>query len=250
MSDPVLTYLQGDSQGAKRDMIAQYYYEVAQGDPKSGPVAFAVLLDACAEQFAKTPKDLADATIRFDRVMAEAREFERKIMDRVERSNANVIAAFKDETARANLALQVTVIDAKATVVKAQQIQEGMKPVIATTKEIGRDLILLRGDLQHFDTSVRRVDKWAENIQDTHVTTLDLVKLLTKEIRANWTTLGFCLGVALEYALAVSTIPNSYSIILFVAGVGLVQGLFRWKWKFVQTLAKKILPPSKTKPAG
>ena len=62
MSDPVLTYLQGDSQGVKRDMIARYYYEVAQGDPKSGPVAFAVLLDACVEQFAKTPKELADAT--------------------------------------------------------------------------------------------------------------------------------------------------------------------------------------------
>jgi len=108
MSDPVLTYLQGDSQGAKRDMIAQYYYEVAQGDPKSGPVAFAVLLNACAEQFAKTPKELADATTRFDRVVAEAREFERKLMDRVEKSNASVIAAFKDETARANLALQIT----------------------------------------------------------------------------------------------------------------------------------------------
>jgi hypothetical protein len=222
MSDPVLTYLQGDSQGAKRDMIAQYYYEVAQGDPKSGPVAFAVLLDACAEQFAKTPKDLADATIRFDRVMAEAREFERKIMDRVERSNANVIAAFKDETARANLALQVTVTDAKTTVTRAEQIQEGMKPVIATTKEIGRDLILLRGDLQHFDTSVRRVDKWAENIKDTHVTTLDLVKHLTREIRANWTTMGLGFGMALEYALIESPIPNSYSFVLFTVGAGLL----------------------------
>ena len=250
MSDPVLTYLQGDSQGAKRDMIAQYYYEVAQGDPRSGPVAFAVLLDACAELFAKTPKDLADATIRFDRVMAEAREFERKIMDRVERSNANVIAAFKDETARAKLALQVTVIDAKTTVTRAEQIQEGMKPVIATTKEIGRDLILLRGDLRNFDTSIQRVDKWAENIKDTHVTTLDLVKHLTREIRANWTTMGLGFGMALEYALIESPIPNSYSFALFLLGAGLIQGFFRWNWKFVRTLAKKILPLVKTKPAG
>ena len=56
MSAAALTFLQGDSTGAKRDMIARYYYEVAQGDPRSGPVAFAVLLDACAEQFAKTPQ--------------------------------------------------------------------------------------------------------------------------------------------------------------------------------------------------
>ena len=126
-------------------MIAQCYYEVAQGDPKSGPVAFAVLLDACAEQFAKTPKELAMPPPDFDWVLAEAREFERKLMDRVEKSNASVIAAFKDETARANLALQVTVLDAKATVVKAQQIQEGMNPVIATTKEIGRNVHSAQG---------------------------------------------------------------------------------------------------------
>jgi hypothetical protein len=171
-------------------------------------------------------------------------------MDRVEKSNASVIAAFKDETARANLALQITVLDAKSTVAKAQQIQEGMKPVIATTKEIGRDLILLRGDLQNFDTSVVRVEKMIGNIHETHISALELFKHLTKEIRANWTTLGFSLGVALEYALAVSPIPNSYSIILFVAGVGLVQALFRWKWKFVRTLATKIMPLAKSKPAG
>jgi hypothetical protein len=42
MSDKVLTYLQGDSQGARRDLIAHCYYDAAQGDPKSGPVVFAV----------------------------------------------------------------------------------------------------------------------------------------------------------------------------------------------------------------
>jgi hypothetical protein len=49
MSDEALTYLQGDSRGPKRDLIARCYYEVAQGDPKSGPVVFAVLSNAAAE---------------------------------------------------------------------------------------------------------------------------------------------------------------------------------------------------------
>jgi hypothetical protein len=168
----------------------------------------------------------------------------------VERSNANVIAAFKDETARANLALQVTVLDAKATVVKAQQIQEGMNPVITTTKEIGSNVILLRDDLRKFDTSVQRVEKMTGDIHETHISALELVKLLTKEIRVNWMTIGFSLGVALEYALAVSIIPNSYSIVLFVVGVGLIQGFSCRNWTFVRTLAKKIFQPSKTKSAG
>jgi hypothetical protein len=239
MSNEVLTYLQGDSTGATRDLIARCYYEVAQGDPKSGPVAFAVLLDACAEQFAKTPKELTEASTRFDRVLAEAREFERKLMERVEKSNASVIAAFKDETTRANLTLRETALEAKATAVQAERIHGEMKPVIARTEEIGRNLILLRGDLQNFDTSVQRVEKMAGGIHETHLSALELFKLLTKEIRANWTTLGFCLGVVLEYVLAVSTIPNSYSIVLFVVGVGVIQGLFRWNWTFVRTLTKK-----------
>jgi hypothetical protein len=32
MSDKILTYLQGDSQGARRDLIAHCYYDAAQGD--------------------------------------------------------------------------------------------------------------------------------------------------------------------------------------------------------------------------
>ena len=250
MNDEVLTYLQGDSTGAKRDLIARCYYEVAQGDPKSAPVAFAVLLDACAEQFAQTPNKLRALTSDFMAAVNAARQLERGVIERQEKVFANVIAALRDETARANLALQVTVLDAKATVLKAQQIQEGMNPVIATTKEIGSNLILLRDDLRKFDTSVQRVEKMAGDIHETHISALELVKLLTKEIRANWMTIGFCLGVALEYALAVSSIPNAYSIILFVVGAGVIQGLFRWNWTFVRTLTKKILPPSKTKPAG
>src|ERR1017187_8166661 len=101
MSDKVLTYLQGDSQGARRDLIAHCYYDAAQGDPKSGPVVYAVLLDACAESFAKTPQELREANEYFRLLLGEARDFERKLRDRVETSNASVILSFKDETRRA-----------------------------------------------------------------------------------------------------------------------------------------------------
>jgi hypothetical protein len=239
MSQEVLSYLQGDSTGARRDLIARCYYEVAQGDPKSAPVAFAVLLDACAEQFAKTPNILRGLTSDFLSAVNTARQLERNVIERQEKGFANVIAAFKDENARASLTLRETALEARATVVQADRLHGEMKPVIARTEEIGKDLVLLRDDLRRFDTSVQRVEKMAGNIHETHLSALELFKLLTKEIRANWTTIGFCLGVVLEYVLAVSTIPNSYSIVLFVVGVGVIQGLFRWNWTFVRTLTKK-----------
>jgi hypothetical protein len=240
MSQEVLSYLQGDSTGARRDLIARCYYEVAQGDPKSAPVAFAVLLDACAEQFAKTPNILRGLTSDFLSAVHTARQLERNVIERQEKGFAQVIAAFKDENARASLTLRETALEARSTVVQADRLHGEMKPVIARTEEIGKDLLLLRDDLRRFDTSVQRVEKMAGGIHETHLSALELVKLLTKEIRANWTMIGFGLGVVLEYALAVSSIPNSYSFVLFVVGVGVIQGIFRWNWTLVQTLTKKV----------
>lgn len=252
MSDDALTFLQGDSQGAKRDMIARCYYEVAQGDPKSAPVAFAVLLDSCAEQFAKTPHELLKITTAFIKAVAEARQLERGIIDRQERGYANVIAAFKDETARASLTFRETALEAKATVVQAERIHGEMKPVIARTEEIGKDLLLLRDDLRRFDTSIERSEKTVGEVKEIHTTTLEMVKHLTKEIRANWTTIGLGLGMALEYAILESLppVPVHVHFVVFAVLAGVIQGLLRWDWRALRKLAKKILPPPKTEPAG
>ena len=142
MNDEALTYLQGDSHGRKRDLIARCYYEVAQGDPKSGPVVFAVLLDAAAEQFAKTPQELLGVITEFRKLLAEGREMEARIRERVELSNYGVVAEFKDETRRASTALRETVDQTNRMGEKAARIAREMEPVIATVKQIARDLPL------------------------------------------------------------------------------------------------------------
>jgi hypothetical protein len=86
MSQEVLTYLQGKSTGARRDLIARCYYEVVQGDPKSAPVAFAVLLDACAEQFATTPNELRGLTSDFMAAVNAARQLEHRVIERQKRT--------------------------------------------------------------------------------------------------------------------------------------------------------------------
>jgi hypothetical protein len=249
MSQEVLTYLQGESTGAKRDLIARCYYEVVQGDPKSAPVAFAVLLDACAEQFAKTPNALRGLTSDFMAAVNAARQLEHRVIERQEKNHASVIAAFKDETARASLTLRETALEAKATVVQADRLHGEMKPVIARTEEIGKDLLLLRDDLKRFDTSAQRAEKSVREVKDIHETTLEIVKHLTKEIRANWATIGLGFGMVLEYALIESQAPQWSGFVFFALVAGLVHWLLRWDWRFVRKLAKKIMPAPKIKPA-
>src|ERR1700677_1887867 len=157
MSDEALTYLQGDSRGPKRDLIARCYYEVAQGDPKSGPVVFAVLLDAAAEQFAKTPQELLGVVTEFRKLLAEGREMEARIRERVELSNYGVVAEFKDETRRASTALRETVDQTNRMGEKAARIAREMEPVIATVKQIAGDLPPVADDLKQHRESAKEI---------------------------------------------------------------------------------------------
>ena len=115
-----------------------------------------------------------------------------------------------------------------------------------TPKEIGRDLIQLRDDLRKFDSSFQRMEKMTADTQSSHISNSDLFKHLTKEIRANWATIGLGFGMVLEYALIESQAPPWSGFVFFVLMVGLVQWLLRWDWRHVRTLAKKFLPTAKT----
>ncbi len=250
MSQEVLTYLQGESTGSKRDLITRCYFEVVQGDPKSAPVAFAVLLDACAEQFAKTPNELRGLTSDFMAAVNAARQLEHRVIERQEKNHASVIAAFKDETARASLTLRETALEAKATVVQAERLHGEMKSVIARAEEIGKDLLLLRDDLKRFDTSVQRSEKAVGEVKDIHATTLEIVRHLSKEIRANWTVIGMGFGMALEYAVIESSPPAPFyaHFVLFVILASIIQALLRWDGRYMRTLVKKIATSIQSKP--
>ena len=167
------------------------------------------------------------------------------------RNNAGVLAAFKDEAARVGLTLRKTALEAKATAVQAERIHGEMKQVIARTEEIGKDLLLLRDDLRRFDVSVQRSEKTAGDIKDIHTVTLELVKRLTREIRANWTTMGLGFGMVLEYAILASLPPAPFYVhfVIFAVLTGVIQGLLRWDWRFMRKQTAKIPPPPEIKPA-
>ena len=249
MSDKVLTYLQGDSQGARRDLIAHCYYDAAQGDPKSGPVVFAVLLDACAEQFAKTPQELVKATADFQQVVTKATDLERRMIERTDQNNAAVVAEFKDETRRANDTLREIVGLGNITIDRGKRIDQQLKPIATHLERIGVDLYLLKDDLKDNRESARRTAEAADKIQTIHQENQALVKRLGKESRANWITVGLLAGICLS---AVFTMLPWWGVSFsFVVVIALIQWLSRQSWDFVRRWIENWKSSSaKSEPAG
>lgn len=249
MSDKVLTYLQGDSQGARRDLIAHCYYDAAQGDPKSGPVVFAVLLDACAEQFAKTPQELVKATADFQQVVTKATDLERRMIERTDKNNAAVVAEFKDETRRANDTLREIVGLGNITIDRGKRIDQQLKPIATHLERIGVDLYLLKDDLKDNRESAKRTTEAAEKIQAIQQENQALVKRLGKESRANWITVGLLAGICLSGVFTM--LPWWGGSLSFVVVIALIQWLSRLSWDFLfRWLAKRKKSPAQSKPAG
>jgi len=249
MSDKVLTYLQGDLLGARRDLIAHCYYDAAQGDPKSGPVVFAVLLDACAEQFAKTPQELVKATADFQQVVTKAADLESRMIERTDQNNAAVVAEFKDETRRANDTLREIVGLGNITIDRGKRIDQQLKPIATHLERIGVDLYLLKDDLKDNRESARRTAEAADKIQTLHQENQALVKRLGKESRANWITVGLLAGICLSAVFTL--LPWWGGSLAFVAAIGLVQWLSRQSWDFVRRwIENRKSSSAKSEPAG
>jgi len=247
MSDEALTYLQGDSQGAKRDMIARFYYEVAQGDPKSGPVAFAVLLKAGAEQFAQTPAELREANEYFRLLLGQAREFERKMLDRVETSNATVIVSFKDETRRAREAWQETINQAVYVRERATLVAHDMEGVVDSAKQIANDFRTLKGDLKLHHESTKAIAEGVADIKTIHQDNQNLVKYFVKQARFNWLTIGFLGGIIFDSIVNEIPSPHWMPRVAFAIGAGLLQWLFRHSCNFLKKKIETVKPASSKK---
>ena len=250
MSDEALTYLQGDSRGPKRDLIARCYYEVAQGDPKSGPVVFAVLSNAAAEQFAKTPEELREANECLRLLLAEARDFEKKLRDRVETSNATVILSFKDETRRAREAWQETINQAEYVRERARLLADDMEAVITSAKRIADDFRTLKGDLKLHHESTKTIAEGVADVKAIHQDNQDLAKYFVKQARFNWLTIGFLGGIIFDSIANEVPAPHWLALVVFAIGAGLLQWLFRQSWNFLRRRTEKTSPSANTKSAG
>ena len=247
--DELLNYIVDGLPGKQRDIVARSFYALGHGDPDSAPVQMTVMFTACTRKIAQIPAEIRGANVESRKQLAEARELERQVIQRVDMSNSMVISAFRDEAVRTKEALRETVIQADRTKYQAEQMAKEMKPAIAATKEIGQDLTQLRDELRKFDGSFQRVEKMARDIHSSHVINSDLFKHLTKEIRASWATIGLGFGMVLEYcADRVASAPVVWSCFLRARGWPYTMA-FALELEICADVGRKFVPAAKTKPA-
>ena len=249
MSNDLLDFLTDGLHGRQRDAVTQAFYEYASGDPQSAPVGKAVLLTACARRLAQAPEELRAGSAEFRKLLAEGREMEARIRERVELSNAGVIAAFRDEAHRASSALRETFQYTKDVGESAKKTAQELRPVIVEVRKLADDVTLLRRDLKIHDESHRQMVECANTIEVSVENVQQTVMRSTKESRANWVTLGLLVGIFLSALF--SQLPWWGAFLAFVGIIGLLQWLSRQSWDFVRQWIENWKSSSaKSEPAG
>jgi len=253
--DGLLNFLTDGLLGRERDAVTRAFYGYATGDPNSEPVGISVLLTACMRKLAQLPEKLQTGTVAYQKVLAEAREFEKGLSERVNRSSASVVAGFRDETARAKETWSETIEHLLRLLNNASDINKDLRPVIVSAKQIAQDFQALKGDLKLHEDSTKQIVEGVEAIKViheenriNHQENQALIKRLSKEARANWITIGLFGGIVL--AAIFPQLPSWGPSLSIAATVGLIQGLSRLNWKFMRKKSKKIPPPVESKPAG
>ena len=248
-NDDLLGFLVEGLIAPQRDLVTRAFYLRVQGDPNSGPVNDAVLLTAFSRRVALVPRELKEANVEFSKLLAGGREMEARIRERVELSNAGVVADFKDETRRANSALRETFRYAKDAEESAKETIMESRAILVEMRMLANDLTRLRQDLKIRDDSHEKIVESVQNIEAACQGTHDTVQHLTKECRANWTTVGFFFGILMtDIAFH---FPWWEGLLMLLATIGLIQWLSRQSWDFVRRWIENWKSScAKSKPAG
>ena len=248
-NDDLLGFLVEGLIAPQRDLVTRAFYLRVQGDPNSGPVNDAVLLTAFSRRVALVPRELKEANVEFSKLLAGGREMEARIRERVELSNAGVIADFKDETRRAQEAWRETFRHAKEAGECAKDTTKESRAILVEMRMLANDLTRLRQDLKIRDDSHEKIVESVQNIETACQGTHDTVQHLTKECRANWTTIGFLLGLVLT--AVTFHLPWKEGLLILAASIGLIQWLSRQSWDFVRRWIENWKSSSvKSKPIG
>jgi hypothetical protein len=244
MSADLLTFLQGESRGPKRDMIARCYYEVAQGDPKSGPVAYAVLLDACAECFATVPKEMREANEYFRLLLGQAREFESKLLARIQEHNERLMAEFKEEVAQTTTSLRAAKDIHQDIAGRSRETVSAIREVNEQVRSLSGDLYSLKLELQRYKGCTEQTAETAKGIAQTHEVTKQIVKDVTDTASIHWMSIG--VGIGFILALIAVKFPW-LGLSLLALAIGFLQWMARELWHSVQKQATKINEDSNKK---
>ena len=238
--DDLLGFLVEGLIAPQRDLVTRAFYQRVQGDPNSGPVNEAVLLTAFSRRVAIAPRELREANVEFSKLLVGDREMEARIRERVELSNAGVVASFKDEATRATSYLRASAQNNELIVSEGRQIADLMRKLLAQGELLFAELREIKTELKLNRESNQKTAQATENNKAISLTIKEIVTHLADASSIYWMTIGVVIGAI----LASTAILFSWWVasILLALALGLLQAMARTSWKFVREKAETIKP--------
>jgi hypothetical protein len=239
-SDDLLGFLVEGLIAPQRDLVTRAFYQRVQGDPNSGPVNEAVLLTAFSRRVALAPRELREANVEFKQLLAGGREMEARIRERVELSNAGVVASFKDEATRATSYLRASAQNNEQIVSEGRQIADLMRKSLAQGELLFAELREIKTELKLNRESNQKTAQATENNKAICLTIKEIVTHLADASSIHWMTIGVVIGSI----LAATAILFSWWVasLLLALAIGLLQAMARTSWKFVREKAETMKP--------
>jgi hypothetical protein len=232
-NDGLLDFLTDGLVGRERDAVTRAFYQYAAGDPNSHPVGISVLLTACMRKLAQVPEKLQSAATTYQKVVADAREFEKGLIERTNRSNAGVVAEFKDETARVITNMRTAGQLNAEIASESGRITKAMERFLATGEVLLSNLSEIKGELKTNGEAAKKLADSSENAKDNSRATKEIVAHLSHLACTNWLTIG--IGVGFVLTLVATHLPWWAAILALGLPIGLLQAIAGAIW----TSAKK-----------
>lgn len=250
----LLDFLTDNIVGRERDAVIRAFYEYGEGDPNSHPVAFAVLLTACARQMARLPDNVRSGAREFQGILDKLIEVDRQLGTKIVNQDAQrkkdleqfsielwgtlhgetsrTVAALEQENTKAAASFGQTAQHLEQILDETDQVTQRLLPIADSARQIALDFSSLKTELELHKESHQRAIDAVESVKVIHrenqqqgQDTQALIKALTKEARANWITIGYLTGIFLAALFYHMPWWGTWSS--FAALLGLLQWLSR-----------------------
>ena len=230
-NDDLLAFLAEGLNEQQRDLVTRSFYTFAQGDPDSAPVCEAVLLAACSRRLSLSPKELRAVLVDFAKLLVAAKDLGDRVQVQVEKSNAEVVASFKEEADRATSGLRATAQHSELIVNEGRQVAATMQKSHVENEALLAELRAIKGALKaHADSG--------QNGKAVCHAAKEIISTLKDVVCVNWMTIGIMLGII--FAFGVRQLPEAIQAGLFVVAVVSLRFWAKHSWCDVLAHAKPL----------
>jgi hypothetical protein len=244
-NEDLLGFLVEGLVGKQRDLVTRAFYYYAEGDPQSGPVNEAILHTAYARRVAQAPRELRDANGDFRKLLGEGRDMEARIRERVELSNAGVVAAIKEEGNRIASSLRTASQSHAEIVSEGRKIAGLIRELLAQGEALLTELRQIKVELKTNGEAAKNIAEATENTKATSRSNKEIVSTLARAAGFNWLSVGVTIGFILT--LVAMQLPWYWGLALFALSIGVIQALGRFFWATIRQIAKKMKSSDQTK---